>query len=107
MHYECGLNSKQKFKRDCLGCFHRYLICLQMKKHVLAYDYMPIGPLLTTLCKSKSICERMLMTWRAKDRWLGKDPKVLLEVIEDRFDGPTSFVSIRHFGILKGNGRPL
>jgi hypothetical protein len=47
------------------------------------------------------------MTWKTKDKWLGKDPKVLLEIIEDHFDGPTSFVSIRHFGILKGNGRPL
>jgi len=47
------------------------------------------------------------MTWRAKDRWLGKDPKVLLEVIEDHFDGLASFVNIRHFGILKGSERPF
>jgi hypothetical protein len=96
VRYECGFNSKQKFKKDCLGCSHRCLICLQMKKHVLTYDYVPIGPLLTNLCKSKSICERMLLTRRTKNRWLGKDPKVLLEVIEDHFDGPTSFVNIRH-----------
>jgi hypothetical protein len=51
VHYECGPNSREKFKRDCLGCFHRCLICLQMKKHVLAYDYMPIEPLLTSLFK--------------------------------------------------------
>jgi hypothetical protein len=78
-----------------------------MRKHILAYDYMPIGTLLASLCKNKSIYERMLMTWRAKDRWLRKDPKVLLEVIEDHFDGLASFVNIRHFGILKGSGRPL
>jgi hypothetical protein len=77
-----------------------------MSKHVLAYDYMPIGPLLVSLCKNKSICERMLMTWKTKDRWLGKDPRVLLKII-DHFDGLVSFVNIRHFGILKGNGRPL
>jgi hypothetical protein len=27
------------------------------------------------------------MTWRTKDRWLGKDPKVLLEIIKEHFDG--------------------
>jgi hypothetical protein len=27
------------------------------------------------------------MTWRANDKWLGKDPKILLEVIEEHFDG--------------------
>jgi hypothetical protein len=27
------------------------------------------------------------MTWKAKDRWLGKDPKVLPKVIEEHFDG--------------------
>jgi len=58
-----------------------------MKKHILAYDYMPIRPLLASLCRSKSICERMLMTWKAKDRWLGKDPKVLEKVIKEHFDG--------------------
>jgi hypothetical protein len=84
---ECGPNSRQKFKRDCLGCSHRCPIWLQMKKHILTYDYMLIGPLLTSLCRGRSICERMLMTWRAKDRWLGKDPKVLLEVIKEYFDG--------------------
>jgi len=74
---ECGPNLGQKFKRYCPGCYHKCLICLQMRKHILAYDYMLIGPLLASLCKSRSICERMLMTWRANDRWLGKDPKVL------------------------------
>jgi hypothetical protein len=58
-----------------------------MKKHILAYDYMPIKPLLASLCGSRSICERMLMTWRIKGRWLGKDPKVLLEVIKEHFNG--------------------
>jgi len=29
----------------------------------------------------------MLMTWKAKDRWLGKDPKVLAKVIKEHFDG--------------------
>jgi len=48
----------------------------------------------------------MLMTWKTKDGWLGKDPKVLLKII-DHFDGLVSFVSIRHFGIWKGSGRPL
>jgi hypothetical protein len=27
------------------------------------------------------------MTWKGKDRWLGKDPKVLPKVIEEHFDG--------------------
>jgi hypothetical protein len=57
------------------------------EKHILAYDYMPIRPLLASLCRSRSICERMLMTWRTKGRWLGKDPKVLLEVIKEHFNG--------------------
>jgi hypothetical protein len=78
-----------------------------MNKHVLTYDYMPIGPLLASLCKNRNICERMLTTWKIKNRWLGKDPKVLLEIIENHFDGLISFMNIRHFGILKGSGRPL
>jgi hypothetical protein len=77
VHCECGPNSRQKLKRDCLDYSHRCPICLQMKKQILAYDHMPIGPLLASLCRSKSICEKMLMIWRAKGRWLGKDPKVL------------------------------
>jgi hypothetical protein len=28
----------------------------------------------------------MLMTWRVKDRWLGKDPKVLPKIIKEHFD---------------------
>jgi hypothetical protein len=28
VRYECGPNSRQKFKRDYLGCFHRCSICL-------------------------------------------------------------------------------
>jgi hypothetical protein len=54
--YECGLNSGQKFKRDCPGCSHKCPICLQIMKHILAYDYMPIKLLLASLYRSKSIC---------------------------------------------------
>ncbi len=46
------------------------------------------------------------MTWRAKDKWLGKNPKVLAKVIEEHFDG-SKFVNIKHSGILKANGKPL
>jgi hypothetical protein len=87
VRYECGPNSWQKFKRNYPRCSHRCPICLHMKKHILAYDYMPTGPLLASLCKSRSICERMLMTWRTKDMWLGRNPKVLPKVIKKHFDG--------------------
>jgi len=87
VHYECEPNLRQNFKRDSPKCSHRCPICLQMKKHILTYDYMPIGPLLASLCRSRSICERVLTTWRTKDRWLGKDPKVLPKVIKEHFDG--------------------
>jgi hypothetical protein len=103
---ECGPNSRQKIKRDCPCCSHRCLICLHMRKHILAYDYMPIGPLLASLCRSKSICEKMLMTWKAKDRWLGKDFKFCQKLLKNILT-VASFMSIKHFGILKGSGKPL
>jgi hypothetical protein len=77
-----------------------------MRKHILAYDYMLIGPLLASLCRSRSICERMLMTWRPKDRWLGKDPKVLPKIIKEHFDG-SKFHEYQAFWNLEGGGRPL
>jgi hypothetical protein len=43
----------------------------------------------------------MLMTWRAKDRWVGKDPNVLLEVIKEHFDG-SKFCEYQAFWNFKG-----
>ncbi len=41
------------------------------------------------------------MTWRAKDRWVGKDPNVLLEVIKEHFDG-SKFCEYQAFWNFKG-----
>jgi hypothetical protein len=43
----------------------------------------------------------MLMTWKAKDRWLGKDPKVLPKVIKEHFDG-SKFRECQAFWNLEG-----
>jgi hypothetical protein len=58
-----------------------------VRKNVLAFDYMPLGPLLASLCKSKTICEFFLRTWRARDKWLGKDSTFVSKVIREHFDG--------------------
>jgi hypothetical protein len=44
----------------------------------------------------------MLMTWKAKDRWLGKDPKVLPKVIKEHFDG-SKFRECQAFWNLEGS----
>ena len=58
-----------------------------MRKTTLAFEYMPIGQVLKSLCKSRSICHKLLTTWRSKERWLGKDPSVIPDKIEENFDG--------------------
>jgi hypothetical protein len=46
------------------------------------------------------------MTWRAKDRWLGKFPKVLPKVIEKHFDG-NKFPEYHAFWNLEGEWEAL
>ncbi len=54
----------------------------------MAFDYMHVGPMLASLCKSITLCGKMLYTWKAKDRWLGKDFESFVpKVIKEHFDG--------------------
>jgi len=58
------------------------------EEEILTFDYMHVGPLLASLCKSKTLCEKMLYTWRAKDMWLGKDfESFVAKDIKEHFDG--------------------
>jgi len=41
------------------------------------------------------------MTWKTKDRWLGKFPKVLPKVIKEHFDG-SKFHEYQAFWNLEG-----
>jgi len=79
--------SQKKYKRDCVECSEKCPVCQKMRKTTLAFEYMPIGQVLKSLCKSRSICHKLLTTWRSKERWLGKDPSVIPDKIEENFDG--------------------
>ncbi len=47
---------------------------------------MSMGPLLASFCKGQALCERMLNLWKAKDKWLGKDPNFKPKVVKEHFD---------------------
>jgi hypothetical protein len=44
------------------------------------------------------------MTWKTKDRWLGKILRFCQKLLKNILL-VASFVNIRHFGILEGSGR--
>ena len=79
--------SQKKYKRDCVECSEKCHVCQNIKKTTLAFEYMPIGQVLKSLCKSRSICHKILTTLRSKERWLGNDHLVILYKIEENFHG--------------------
>jgi len=85
---ECVRISGNKYKMDYPSCYQKCPICLLIRKKILAFEYMHVGPLLASLCKKRTLCEKMLCTWRAKARWLGKDFESFVpEMIKEHFDG--------------------
>ena len=83
---ECGLEMRTKFKCDCSTCAEKCLTCSKMRKHILAFEYMPVDPLLASICKSKSMYFKLLNTWRNKEKWLGQDPFLIPENIHEQYD---------------------
>lgn len=59
-------------KRDCALCCERCRECTLPKKEIKPFDYLPIGPQLTLIMKSKSFCHQILEMWRNRQRWMGK-----------------------------------
>jgi hypothetical protein len=88
IHCECVPISRNKYKMDCPSHCKKCPICLFTTKKILVFDYMHVGPLLTSLCKSITLCEKMLYTWRTKDKWFGKDFESFVpKIIKEHFDG--------------------
>ncbi len=78
-----------------------------MRKKILAFDYMQVGPLLAIFCKSRTLCEKKLYIWRAKDKWLGKYFESFVAKDMKNILMGTSFVSTKPFGTQKHNVRSL
>lgn len=69
----CGDNVyTRSLKRDCQICSERCTVdgCNLKRKEMLAFDYLPIGPLIKKLFASRSVCHEMLTMWREQARWL-------------------------------------
>ena len=84
---QCRPGVGSRFKRDCSICVEKCPCCSKMRKDVLAFEYMPIGLLLASMCRSRSMCHKLLHVWRNKDKWLGKDIDWVPEKIEEHYDG--------------------
>lgn len=61
---------KKILQRDCNNCSERCPKCRSMRKDILAFDYMPLGDQIASLCKSRTFCYDFLNMWRHKEKWL-------------------------------------
>lgn len=68
----CDNVKKRKLRRDCSICSQRccWDECRTMRKDMIRFDYLPIGPVLKKICSSRSGCHELLQMWRDKGRWL-------------------------------------
>lgn len=69
---ECSSRGKRKLKRECAIHCERCPVqgCNRQRKELLAFDYLPIGPQLKSLCASRTFCHEFLSMWRDKKSWL-------------------------------------
>lgn len=84
----CGeIVARKKAKRDCLTCCEKCQQCNKPRKDTLAFDYLPVGKQIQLLVKSQAFCHDMLMMWRQRERWLGRDASFQPDFIHDFWDG--------------------
>ena len=70
-------------------------------KNILAFEQLPLGKLLGVLVSTKTVCFKLLHSWRNRVRWLGRDVFFFVtEKIEENVDG-SKFYEIQDFSILK------
>ena len=87
-----ALNSK----RDCAFCSEKCPTCKMKRKNILAFEQLPLGKLLGVLVSTKTVCFKLLHSWRNRVRWLGRDVSFVSEKIEENFDG-SKFREIQDF----------
>lgn len=68
----CQRHDKPRLARDCPSCCEKCPQCQMHRKFVLAFEYLPFGPRIAQMCKSKTNCFEFLELWRQRDSWLGK-----------------------------------
>ncbi|KAL3690508.1 hypothetical protein R1sor_016817 [Riccia sorocarpa] len=81
MRCSCRTRPKSGLQRDCETCTERCraATCMLPRQQMQPFDYIPLGSMLTSLCKSRSYCHAMLSMWRARAKWLvPRSPEVEL-----------------------------
>ncbi|MCO5569490.1 hypothetical protein L7F22_023203 [Adiantum nelumboides] len=79
-----------------MQCSEKYKVCNNIRKTLMPFDYIPIGPQLKLLVKSRTFCHELLTLWRNKDRWLQQDAIHSGKSIVDFWDG-TKFQEVKDF----------
>lgn len=69
----CNIGSKAQLARDCSECSEKCPQCKIERKFVLAFDYLPFGPRIAFMCKSKTTCYDFLEVWRKRNDWMEKE----------------------------------
>ena len=92
----CLPRGRSKFKRDCAFCSEKCPTCKMKRKNILAFEQLPLGKLLGVLVSTKTVCFKLLHSWRNRVCWLGRDVSFVSEKIEENFDG-SKFREIQDF----------
>jgi hypothetical protein len=66
-----GVN-KPQLRRDCPHCCEKCRECLTHIKSILVFNYLPFGPRIADMFKSRSTCFKFLEVWIEHESWLGK-----------------------------------
>ena len=69
----CDMGNNIRLARNCENCCEKCPECEIQRKHILAFDYLPFGPRIAFMCKSKTSCFEFLEVWRKRDEWLERE----------------------------------
>lgn len=83
----CSPKSRAKHRRDCVNCGQKCIICKQLRKDVLAFEYLPVQSIVRMFCRSRTICHNFLTLWRNKEVWRGHPKEFISDSIKDFWDG--------------------
>jgi len=74
-------------KRECGPCCGRCTQCGLSRKEMKPFDYLPIGPWLTLILKSKSFYHEILEMWRNRIMWMNRNVDDFIDPIMDFWNG--------------------
>ncbi|KAI5070030.1 hypothetical protein GOP47_0014373 [Adiantum capillus-veneris] len=81
-----GVRSRHR-ERDFLVCCERCSKCSKSRKEMMPFLYTSLIDQLRCLCQSEEYCHDFLSMWRARERWLGKEPSQHPEFMQEVWDG--------------------